>query len=223
MDWVASWESSRLHIRDSTRERDETYLRSLVLPHFGARQLRLITPADVQSWIGKLSAEGYAPATIQLAYGLLSMTFAAAVDAGPLVRSPYRGVKLPKRTRREMRFRVLVLTAALTGARFGELAALRIGDLNLLRRRLTISRSLSEVRGGVQETEPKTAASRRIVALPASLTDDLARHLVAVSHDTTDRCSRHHRAARCDAAVSASGSGCLRSRPRLASRVGSTT
>jgi integrase len=204
VDWVASWESSRLHIRDSTRERDETYVRSLVLPHFGARQLRLITPADVQSWIGKLSAEGYAPATIQLAYGLLSMTFAAAVDAGPLVRSPYRGVKLPKRTRREMRFlnmeelhnladaidprfRVLVLTAALTGARFGELAALRIGDLGLLRRRLTISRSLSEVRGGVQETEPKTAASRRIVALPASLTDDLARHLVALSHDTTDR------------------------------------
>ncbi len=61
VDWVASWESSRLHIRDSTRERDETYLRSLVLPHFGARQLRLITPADVQSWIGKLSTEGYAP------------------------------------------------------------------------------------------------------------------------------------------------------------------
>lgn len=203
-DWTARWTESRLHLRDSTRERDNTYLRSLVLPYFGSRQLRGVTPADVQSWIAKLSRDGYAPATVQLAYGLLSMSFAAAAEAGLLARSPCRGVKLPKRTRREMRFlgidelhelaaaidprfRVLVLTAGLTGARFGELAALRVGDLNLLRRRLTITRSLTEVRGELTETEPKTAASRRTIALPASLVDDLARHLAVASHDSTDR------------------------------------
>ncbi|MCH7586207.1 MAG: site-specific integrase [Acidobacteria bacterium] len=203
-DWTARWAESRLHLRDSTRERDDTYLRSLVLPHFGSRQLRGVTPADVQSWIAKLSRDGYAAATVQLAYGLLSMSFAAAVEAGLLARSPCRGVKLPKRSQREMRFlsiaelhvladvidprfRVLILTAGLTGARFGELAALRIGDLNLLRRRLTITRSLTEVRGELRETEPKTTAARRTIALPASLVDDLARHLAAPSRDATDR------------------------------------
>jgi hypothetical protein len=30
--------ATRLHIRDSTRERDETFLRSLVLPDFGTRR-----------------------------------------------------------------------------------------------------------------------------------------------------------------------------------------
>jgi integrase len=85
------------------------------------------------------------------------------------------------------RFRVLVLTAGLTGARFGELAALRVGDLNLLQQRLTITRSLTEVRGELRESGPKTAASRRRIALPASLADDLARHLAAVSPDSTDR------------------------------------
>jgi integrase len=175
-----------------------------MLPHFGSRQFRGVTPADVQSWITRLGRDGYAPATVQLAYGLLSMSFAAAAEAGLLARSPCRGVKLPKWTRRETRFlgidelhelaaainprfRVLVLTTGLTGARFGELAALRVGDLNLLRRRLTITRSLTEVRGELTETEPKTAASRRTIDLPASLVDDLARHLAAASHDSTDR------------------------------------
>ena len=203
-DWTARWVESRIHLRDSTRERDDTYLRSLVLPCFESRQLRGVSPADVQSWIAKLMSDGYASATVHLAYGLLSMSFAAAVEAGLLARSPRRGMKLPKRTRREMRFlgidelheladaidprfRVLVLTAGLTGARFGELAALRVGDLNLLRQRLTITRSPTEVRGEVRETEPKTPASRRTIALPASLVDDLARHLASVSHDATDR------------------------------------
>jgi hypothetical protein len=31
-EWSDRWMATRLHIRDSTRERDETYLRSLVLP-----------------------------------------------------------------------------------------------------------------------------------------------------------------------------------------------
>ena len=203
-EWVNRWVASRVHVRESTHERDESYLRSLVLPHFGSRQLRAITPAEVQSWVSKLIRDGYAPATVQLAFGLLSMALSAAVQAGLLSRSPSDGTKLPKRQRREMRFldidelyevaevidpryRVLVITAGLTGARFGELAALRVGDLGLLRRRLTISRSLSEIRSGIKETEPKTAAARRAIALPASLVDDLAHHLATGPHATTDR------------------------------------
>lgn len=203
-NWTERWVGSRLHLRESTRERDETYLRSLVLPRFGSRQLRAVTRADVQGWIAGLGKNGYAPATVQLAYGLLSMSFSAAVDAGLLMRSPCTGVRLPKRTRGEMRFltidelheladaidprfRILVLTAGLTGARFGELAGLRVGDLNLLRRRLTITRSLTEARGEVRETEPKTPASRRTIALPASLVDELAHHLTTQPNSPADR------------------------------------
>ena len=203
-DWAVRWDETRLHVRESTRERDETNLRSLVLPWFGSRQLRGVEPADVQSWVSRLNRDGYAPATIQLAYGLLSMLFASAVEAGLIAKSPCRGVKLPKRVRREMRFlsmdelheladaidprfRLLVLSAGLTGARFGELAALRVGDLNLLQRRLTITRSMSEVRGEIRETEPKTPAARRTIALPKSLVDHYARHLAAQPHGSTDR------------------------------------
>lgn len=67
------------------------------------------------------------------------------------------------------RYRPLVIAAAYTGARFGELAALQLDRLDLLRRRLTIAYTLSDVQGHWSLTAPKTAASRRQIALPDSL------------------------------------------------------
>ena len=103
-EWSNRWMATRLHIRDSTRERDETYLRSLVLPHFGTRRLRDITHHDIQSWIAEIAEEGYAPATIQLAYGLVSMALNAAVDDALIQRTPCSGVNLPRRIETEKRF-----------------------------------------------------------------------------------------------------------------------
>jgi len=48
-EWADRWMTTRLHIRDSTRERDETYLRSLILPRFGARRLRAVTTSRTGS------------------------------------------------------------------------------------------------------------------------------------------------------------------------------
>ncbi|MEA2001858.1 MAG: hypothetical protein U9N84_08250, partial [Actinomycetota bacterium] len=45
------------------------------------------------------------------------------------------------------------------------------------RRRVTITRSLAEVRGAITETEPKTSASKRSITLPQAVVDDLAPHL----------------------------------------------
>ena len=203
-EWTDRWMTTRLHIRDSTRERDETYLRSLILPHFATRRLRDLTRHDIQDWIGELTDEGYAPATIQLAYGLVSMAFNAAVDDTLIQRTPCAGVNLPQRTHAEKRFlrveelhhladtidpryRTLVLTAGFTGARFGELASLQARDLDLGRRRITITRSLAEVRGLITETEPKTPASRRSITLPQAVVDALASHLDQFATEGTDR------------------------------------
>jgi integrase len=79
------------------------------------------------------------------------------------------------------RYRVLVLAGAYTGLRIGELAGLKLDALDMLRRRLTVTRSVNEVRGKlVVRSEPKTAASRRTVALPRFLVDELAAHLALV-------------------------------------------
>jgi integrase len=44
-------------------------------------------------------------------------------------------------------YRLAVLFLAYTGIRFGELAALRVGRLDLMRRRATIAESVTEVSG----------------------------------------------------------------------------
>jgi integrase len=75
------------------------------------------------------------------------------------------------------RYRALILTAAYTGLRWGELVGLRAKRLDLAARRVTVTEALSEVRGDLTFKTPKTAASRRTVALPAPLVDVLADHL----------------------------------------------
>ena len=72
---------------------------------------------------------------------------------------------------------LLVRFAALTGLRAGEIGALRVGRLDLLRRRVEVAETVSEVAGhGLVYGPPKTY-ERRGVPLPAALADDLAAYL----------------------------------------------
>ena len=193
-EWAARMMASRAHLRESTRVRDVTVLQSLVLPQFGTATLSSIAPDDVRAWVSELTAAGYASSTVAKAYQLLSVVMSAAVNDGLIASSPCRGVKLPRLeedapralTAKKMHrladtidphHRVLILTAAFTGLRFGELAALRVANLDLLRSRLTVSHTLSEVQGVIIEGPPKTKASLRTLTLSATIVDELARHL----------------------------------------------
>jgi integrase len=189
--------AGRVDLKPSTLARDETYLSSLILPHLGSRQIGSVTTADLEAWVAALTAAGYAAATVRKAYQIGAAVFASAVRSTLIPRSPAEGVKLPRIERTEMRFltaeevtglaettgdrnRVLVLTAAYAGLRWGEIGGLRVSQLDLLRRRLTVVETLSEVRGKVTFSEPKTAASRRSVTLPRFLCDELAAHLATL-------------------------------------------
>jgi integrase len=193
-DWLPHAEAARLDRRPSTKTRDESVLRSLVLPTFGDIPIGSIQPLTMQQWLAELSDRGYAPATIRKAYQLLSRTLTAAVDAGLLHRSPCRGIRLPRIERAEMRFltpdeirrlaetihpryRTLVLTAAYTGARYGELAALDLDHYHPARRIIHIEHTLTEVRGHLHLGQPKTRAARRTLTLPHWLIDTVDTHL----------------------------------------------
>jgi integrase len=76
------------------------------------------------------------------------------------------------------RFRVLVLAAAFTGLRWGELIALRRCDVDLTGAVLHVRRRLAQPRrGGLQEGPPKSQAGVRSLALPAILADELGQHI----------------------------------------------
>ncbi len=74
-------------------------------------------------------------------------------------------------------YRLVVLFLAYTGVRFGEMAALRVGRLDLSRRRAVIAESVTVVQGrGLVWGSPKTH-QRREVPIPRFLAEQLAAHV----------------------------------------------
>jgi integrase len=77
----------------------------------------------------------------------------------------------------EPRFRVLILTAAFSSLRQGELFGLRRRDVDLLHREVKVERQAQTLRGAAIMTPPKSRAGVRTVALPARLIPELEHHL----------------------------------------------
>lgn len=194
---VEGWDRSRRHLAPATLARDRSVMASLVLPHLGGRRLADLSVPVLDGWVAGLEAEGLAPATIRKAFMLVASVLDRAALLNKIPRNPARirgAVSLPTVERKDMRvlepdevasladaieprWRALVLTAAYTGCRWGELAGLRARNLDLSTGRLSVVATLSEVGGELAMKEPKTASSRRTVALPAGLVDELRAHL----------------------------------------------
>jgi integrase len=120
--------------------------------------------------------------------GLLSVAFRTAVRWKLVRSSPTEGVQLPRLERREKMaldaeqlawyletakarapwLYPILLFAAATGARRGEILALRWSDVDLARGFARIQRSLEQTRAGVRLKGTKTGSSR-IVPLPRSV------------------------------------------------------
>jgi len=79
-------------------------------------------------------------------------------------------------------YRLVVLVLAYCGLRWGELAALRVSSLDLLRRRIQIAESVVEVEGTLTWGVPK-GHERRSVPVPAFLADELAAHVAGKARD----------------------------------------
>ena len=187
-----------LNRRDSTKARDDSYLNSLVLPAFANMALGAVHPTDIQQWVAQLDTDGYALATIRKAYQLLSRIFADAVQAGLIIRSPCHNITLPRVHGSDMRFlspdeighladtmdpryRAMVLTTAYTGCRFGEITAIDLDHYDPDRRLIQIERSLSEVRGHLSFSGPKTPAARRAITIPTWLPAVISEHISTYS------------------------------------------
>ena len=199
--WFAEWQATRTNLSPQTRLRDEASIRNHVIPRFGTVPIGRIQPVHIAQWVADLDAEGLAPATTRKAYQLLAAGLSSAVDNGLIPMSPCRNVKLPKVTASPMRilepaetmalaeviddrYRAMVLAAAYTGLRFGELASLRTERFDALRRTLRVEENLSEVRGEFFFKPPKSDASRRTVSVPSFVVEALAQHLAVHADDS---------------------------------------
>ncbi|OLT21408.1 hypothetical protein BJF81_02375 [Ornithinimicrobium sp. CNJ-824] len=164
-----------------------------MLPRWGSVPLNRIGHEDVAAWVSELSVSGLSPATVRYVHRVLSLQLALAVKAGRIASNPAEGVRLPRASRSsEKRFlsheevRALaeacddyagvIYVLAYCGLRWGELAALRVGRVDPLRRRLVVAESVTEVRGALVWGSPKSH-QQRSVPFPAFVGE----HLVAAS------------------------------------------
>jgi integrase len=147
---------------------------------------------------------GRSPKTISNAIVVLSAMFKDAVKWDRLAASPAAALERPRDDRApedRMRpldaaglralvdaaegqlARALLLTAAMTGMRRGELLGLRWRDVDYTNRRVWVRRSIGL--GGVVK-EPKTRRSVRAIALPRMVADELEAHWKASTFRAAD-------------------------------------
>ncbi len=156
-----------------------------------------VRPATIRAWRKRLLDSGVTEPQAVKAYCLLRAIFNTAIREDGLIRENPCRVKgydtyhTPERpaggidqvyrlaTAVPERFRALILLAALSGLRWGELAALRRCDIDLTAGTVRVPRKLAVLRGGVQFGPPKSQAGIRSVALPAAAVTALRAHLVA--------------------------------------------
>ena len=190
---VDAWKETWVDLEPKTKAGYESIIEKRLLPEFGSRKVSGITTTLVQKYVNRLSAEGLSPATVRNVYACMRTALNAAVAHRQILVNPCLGVKLPRMRREEMLFleadevraladaitpyyRVLILTAAYTGLRAGELLALRRADVDLLRGVLHVRQALKDVNGRLYFGPTKTHA-QRTVSLPRFLRDELEAHL----------------------------------------------
>ncbi|GAA3812891.1 tyrosine-type recombinase/integrase [Cellulomonas soli] len=183
--WLAAHDCS-----PSTRELYAGYLDNHILPGLGLLQLRQISPPVVRQWYAKEGEKGTQTARAR-SYALLHQILAVAVDDGAITANPCRIKDVAKTIRHRTKatpdlvqfrrivarmpkkYRMLLLLAVGSTARYGELVALRRRDVDLAAGSLRFESQW--YRGQFKPT--KRAASDQVVYLPPMLVELLRVHM----------------------------------------------
>jgi integrase len=194
-DWFERWWPTVTDLRPTTRARDEASFRNHVLPTFGSMPLSRVDRTSLREWVARLSdpdGGALAPATTTKAVQVFNKAMRAALEDRLISVNPVERLPLPKIEREEMRFltpdelsrladtidaryRAFVLLAGYSGLRVGELLALRWGNIDMLRRQVTVVETLTDLAGQLSFGPPKTRAALRAVTVPSFVTDELSR------------------------------------------------
>jgi integrase len=194
-DYGEQWINERPGLAPKTRALYGGLLRLHIQPKLGDVSLADLTPGGVRTWRKELLDGGTGAVTVAKAYRLLKAVLNTAVDDELIRRNPCRikgagTERSPERPTVTIEqvyaiaggvrpwFKALVLLAAFTGLRWGELIALRRRHLDLDGDGVVKVRgSVAEVDGKFIEGPPKSEAGRRDVAIPAVIVPELRAHL----------------------------------------------
>lgn len=175
------WEANLTHLKPKTRHDMLAVWRNHVEPQWGGRQVAGIKPSEVQAWVSSLDRSA---SLVRQAHAVLAQILDLAVMDRAVRENPARGVKLPRKgaarkvylTAEQLgllvgectRYQELVWLLGTVGLRWGEAAALRVRDVNVLRNRISIERNAVTVGSEVVIGTPKTHEVRE-VSVPVSV------------------------------------------------------
>ena len=158
-------------------------IQTRIRPALGDRPVKRLDASEVDQFYRALQRQArLAPGSVRHVHAILSKAFAQAVRWGWLKESPITRTSPPAVRRSTIKppdpadvvrlleaaaeydpdLGMLLLVGAVTGARRGELCALRWSDIDLVKGSVLIDRALIDVGGRVGEKDTKTHAARRL-------------------------------------------------------------
>lgn len=164
----------------------------------GSVKLAKLTPTRVQAYYGALTDAGRSARARQQVHAILHRALSRAVRWRMIPGNVCDCVDRPKIPPREMKFwtpdeartfldtaerhrlGALFVLAIATGARQGELLGLKWPDIDLDAGRLSIRRTLIEIKGELSEGEPKSAKGKRQLSLSSVAVEALHAHRKAM-------------------------------------------
>ncbi|MEY8041209.1 tyrosine-type recombinase/integrase [Saccharopolyspora cebuensis] len=201
-EWVEIWTDAH-DVAENTWAKYRSHLNNHIVPKFADMPLSDITHIKIKHWVKGLRRR-LSDATVADIVTILSMILSEADDEGYISKNPCRRLKLnldpsaPKDTatasvvrriadRCDPDYRTLIITAAYTGMRWGELAGLQWHNVTLDgAATITIDKdkgALHEIGGRLELGPPKTPASARTLHLPPFLVGLLREHAARQFHD----------------------------------------
>ena len=164
--FLTKWiEGARTSVRASTWRRYEIIVRVQLVPYLGQLRLARMQPADLSAAYAKMLDAGLSPRTVGHVHRLLGRALRDAEIAGLVARNVCRLLRPPRVAATEMqafdaedarallraaegdRLAALYHVALTSGAREGELLALRWGDL--VGNGMRVARTLARTRHGL--------------------------------------------------------------------------
>ncbi|WP_163512679.1 tyrosine-type recombinase/integrase [Fodinicola acaciae] len=191
-------------LEETSRERYLNAFKGHISPVLGTRSLDKIKEQQVRSWRKNRQDHGVGQPSIAKAYRLLHAIMETAVDDGLIRRNPCRikGAGKDGSAERTVltvpevfavadaipkRYRALVLLAAFTSLRFGELAALRRNRVDLETLDVAVREAQAELQNGKKIIKaPKSEAGKRDVSIPDLIKAVLKHHLDEYADPASD-------------------------------------
>jgi integrase len=189
--YARTWAASRPHNKRTARRTDSLITNHIEGTKLGARQLKQVLPSEAQAWAtgrAAVLAESSAAGLVSL---VRSIYKAAVLDrlvaVSPFVRvtlKPAEAKRIVPLTVEQVRqlaekmpkaCRAMVIVQAGLGLRLGELLALRLQDVDFLRRTVRVEFQVPP--DGTEREAPKTPLSKRTLPLPQFVAEALAAHI----------------------------------------------